>query len=201
MRTARWLRLKARAGRLLLAILIVAAGAGILWYRLLPVEIEPEVPAGPPTGDSKADMVTREFRHVETRMDRTLWVLESAQAEIFEQQARLRSVKILWYGESGMTPIVITSEEGFVDFKKRYATLSGKVRVERADGAVLRTESLVFDEGRKLLRAPQPLTIDTPDFTLRGERLDANLSTQHIKLRGPVLGEIRGGALSHPRPS
>jgi LPS export ABC transporter protein LptC len=199
--TARRLRLKASAGRLLLVILVVAAGAGVVWYRHLALEVEQEAPAGPPAGDSKADMVTREFRHVETRMDRTLWVLESARAEVFEQQAHLSTVKIHWYGESGTVPLVITSEEGLVDFKKRYAELSGKVRVERADGAVLQTERLIFDEGRKLVRAPLPLTIDTPNFTLRGERLDANLDTQHVTLRGPVLGEIRGGALLQQRPS
>jgi LPS export ABC transporter protein LptC len=199
--TARRLRLKDRAGRFLLVILVLAAGAGVVWYRQLAVDVDPEVPAGPPTDDTKADMVIREFRHAETRMDRTLWVLESAQAEVFEQQARLRSVKIHWYGETGTVPLVITSEEGLVDFKKRYATLSGKVRVERSDGAVLLTERLIFDEGRKLLRAPLPLTISTPNFTLRGERLDADLETQHVTLRGPVMGEIRGGSLLGQRPS
>lgn len=194
-------RIKDRAGRLLLVTLVVAAGAGVVWYRQLTVDEEPRAPVGPPAGDIKADMVTREFRHAETRMDRTLWVLESAQAEIFEQQAHLRAVKIHWYGEMGMIPLVITSEEGLVDFKKRYATLSGKVRVERADGAVLLTERLIFDEGRKLLRAPLPLTIATPNFTLRGERLDANLSTEHVTLRGPVTGELRGGAPPRQRPS
>jgi LPS export ABC transporter protein LptC len=199
--TARRLRLKASAARLLLVILVLAAGAGVVWYRQLAVDVFPEVPAGPPADDTKADMVIREFRHAETRMDRTLWVLESAQAEVFEQQARLRSVKIHWYGETGTVPLVITSEEGLVDFKKRYATLSGKVRVERSDGAVLLTERLIFDEGRKLLRAPLPLTISTPNFTLRGERLDADLETQHVTLRGPVMGEIRGGSLLGQRPS
>jgi LPS export ABC transporter protein LptC len=199
--TARRLRLKARAGRLLLVVLVVAAGAGVVWYRQLAIDVDSEVPTGPPADDTKADMVIREFRHAETRMDRTLWVLESAQAEVLDQQARLRSVKIHWYGEIGTVPIVITSEEGLVDFKKRYATLSGKVRVERADGAVLLTERLIFDEGRKLLRAPLPLTITTPNFTLRGGRLDADLDTQHVTLRGPVMGEIRGGALLGQRPS
>jgi LPS export ABC transporter protein LptC len=199
--TARRLRLKASAARLLLVILVLAAGTGVVWYRQLAVDVDYEAPAGPPADDTKADMVIREFRHAETRMDRTLWVLESAQAEVYEQQARLRSVKIHWYGETGTVPLVITSVEGLVDFKKRYATLSGKVRVERSDGAVLLTERLIFDEGRKLLRAPLPLTISTPNFTLRGERLDADLETQHVTLRGPVMGEIRGGSLLGQRPS
>jgi LPS export ABC transporter protein LptC len=199
--TTRRLRIKARAGRVLLAFLVVAAGAGVLWYRQLTVEVDPQAPAGPPAGDTRADMVTRDFRHAETRMDRTLWVLESAQAEVFAEQARLHTVKIHWYGEPGMIPLVITSAEGLVDFKKRYATLSGKVRVERADGAVLLTERLIFDEGRKLLRAPLPLTIATANFTFAGERLDANLATQHITLRGRVMGEVRSGALLRRRPS
>jgi LPS export ABC transporter protein LptC len=199
--SARRLRLKARAGRVLLALLVVAAGAAVFWYRRLAPDDVPPAPAVLPAGDPRAEMVTREFRHVETRMDRTMWILESAQAVIFDEQAHLHSVKVHWYGEPGTVPVVITSEEGLVNFKKRAASLSGKVRLERADGAVLLTESLVFDEDRKLLIAPAPITISTPNFTFQGKRLDADLAAEKITLRGPVVGEVRGGALLRKRPS
>jgi LPS export ABC transporter protein LptC len=146
-------------------------------------------------------MVTRDFRHVETRMDRTVWVLESARAEIFEDKAILHTVKITWYGEPGEITVVITSTEGTVDFRNRNAELRGDVRLERADGAALSTEEIFWDDKSKLLRAPSPVVITTPNFTFRGEGLAANFKTERITLQGRVQGEIRGGALVKPWPS
>jgi LPS export ABC transporter protein LptC len=199
--TARGLRFKAGAGRVLLARLVASAAAGVFWSRSLPPDADAPAPGGPPTGDRRAEMVTRDFRHVETRLNRTIWILESAQAEIIDETARLKTVKVTWYGEEGSLPVVITSTEGQVDFRKRNAALAGSVRLERADGAVLVTERLLWDDGRKHLRAPLPVVITTPSFTFRGQRLDANLETEQFLLHGGVRGEIRVGAVAPTRPS
>jgi LPS export ABC transporter protein LptC len=192
----RWLRIKAHAGRLLLACLVVSVVASVFWYRRQRADDQPQAPAAIVGNDSGAEMVTRDFRHVETRMDRTIWVLEAARAEIFEDRAKLHAVKVTWYGEPGAITVVITSAEGTVDFRDRQAELRGDVRVERADGAVLRTETITWDEKTKMLRAPAAVVITTPNFTFRGAGLDANLGTEHVTLRGRVQGEIRSSSLA-----
>jgi len=197
----RWLRIKARAGRVLLACLVVTVVASVFWFRRLTVEDQQQAPTGLPVNDTKAEMVTRDFRHVETRMDRTVWVLESARAEISGDQASLQTVKITWYGEPGEVAVVITSAEGKVDFKQRTAELRGAVRLARADGAVLSTEVIFWDDKSKSLRAPLSVVITTPSFTIRGDSLVANLKTERITLQSRVHGEIRGGPLVKPRPS
>ena len=201
MRATRWLRIKAHAGRVLLACLAVSVAASVFWFRRLTVEDQQQSPAGLPVNDSKAEMVTRDFRHVETRMDRTVWVLESARAEISGDQASLHTVKITWYGEPGEVTVVITSTEGTVDFRDRKAELRGDVRLERADGAVLSTEEIFWDDKSKLMLAPLPVVITTPSFTIRGDSLVANLKTERITLQSRVNGEIRGGSPVKPRPS
>lgn len=201
MSATRRLRIKAQAGRVLLACLVLSIVASVFWFRRLTVEDQQQAPAGLPVNDTKAEMVTRDFRHVETRMDRTVWVLESARAEIFEDKANLHTVKITWFGEPGEITVVITSAEGTVDFRNRKAELRGDVRLERADGAVLSTEEIFWDDRSKLLRAPLPVVITTPNFTVRGDSLVADLKTEHITLRERVNGEIRGGSLGKSRPS
>lgn len=201
MSATRWLRIKARAGRVLLVALIVSVVASVFWYRRMTVEEQPQAPVGLPVNDTKAEMVTRDFRHVETRMDRTIWVLESARAEIFEDRANLHTVKVTWYGEPGDITVIISSAAGTVDFRDRKAELRGDVRIERADGAVVRTENLFWDEKTKMMRAPLPVVITTPNFTFSGESLDADLATQHITLRGRVHGEILGDSLEKSRPN
>ena len=201
MSATRWLRVKAHAGRLLLACLVVSVVASVFWYRRMAVDDRSQAPAGIPSNDTTAEMVTRDFRHVETRMDRTIWVLESARAEVFEDNASLHTVKVTWFGEPGEVTVVITSSEGTVNFRDRNAELRGDVRVERADGAVLRTEKLLWNEKTKFLQAPLPVVITTPNATFRGQSLDANLATERIILRGRVQGEILGGSLAAARPS
>lgn len=201
MSTARRLRLKAGAGRVLLALLVASAVAGGVWYRSIPVDLDRTTPGDPPSAERRAEMVTRDFRHVETRMDRTIWILEAAQAEIFKETAHLSRVKVTWFGKEGSLPVVITSADGEVDFRNRKAALSGAVRVERSDGAVMVTDWLLWDEGRKHLRAPRPVVITTPNFTFRGERFDANLETEQFLIHGGVQGDIRFGAVAPARRS
>lgn len=66
--------------RALLGVLLVTAAGTVLWYRQLGGE-GPEQPLPLPDNDLRAQMVTRNFRHVETKMDRTIWVLEARKAE------------------------------------------------------------------------------------------------------------------------
>ena len=197
----RWLRIKARAGRVLLACLVVSIVASVFWFRRMSDEEQQQAPPGVPVNDTKAEMVTRDFRHVETRMDRTVWVLESDRAEMFADRANLHSVKITWYGEPGDVTVVITSAEGTVDFRDRKAELRGNVRLERADGAVLSTEEVYWDDEKKVFRAPRPVVITTPNFTVRGEGLVAKLKSERITLRGRVTGEIRVGSVLKPQRS
>lgn len=186
-------RLRTAARRILLTALLVAAAGGAIWFRGLDRGGESGPPPAVTEAPADAEMVTRDFRHVETRMDRTIWILEAKRAVVREEKAQLTTVKITWYGEPGSVPVVITSDAGRIDFGKRNAVLNGHVRAERADGTVLETERLAFDEGRRLLNAPLPVVISAPTFTFRGSGLTANVAQRSVRLRGRVEGEIRGG--------
>lgn len=201
MKATRWLQIKQRAGRVLLAGLVVSLVAGVFWYRRVAVDEQPQAPAVFPTNDTAADMVSRDFRHVETRMDRTIWILEAARAEVFEDRANLHAVKVTWFGEPGDITVIVTSEEGTVDFRDRNADLRGNVRIERADGAVLQTDKVLWDEHTKKLQAPLPVVITTPNFTFRGDGLEADLGAERIVLRGRVQGEVRSITPVKLRPS
>lgn len=192
MRARRPLRMSQRVGRVLLVCLLLAAGGGVLWYRHLAEDVVPEAPPLVPDNDTKAQMVTRDFRHVETRLDRTIWVLEARKAEVFEDDARLKTVKITWYGEEeGQLPVVITSATGQVNFRNHDAVLDGEVRIVRADGARLSTEHLFWTDAEKTLRAPQEVLIESDTLTIRGETMLANLKERWIRLSRQVRGEIR----------
>lgn len=201
MKAARWLEVKARAGRVLMALLIVSAAAGLLWYRRQASQSGPPLPEDIPISDRKAEMVTRDFRHVETRMDRTIWILEAKEAMIYENKTKLWTVKITWYGEAGSVPVVVTSDEGVLLFKSMDAVLTGKVRLERADGSVLTTDELQWSNSVKMLRSRGPVLITTPTFTFQGDRLEADLEQQKFRIDGQVQGDFKGGSARPHLPS
>lgn len=185
-------RLRTVTRRLLLAVLLAASAGGVLWFRGLDRGEDAAPPPAVMAPAAGAEMVTRDFRHVEVRMDRTVWILEAKQAEVRGEQAQLTAVKITWYGDQGDDPVVITSEAGRIDFGGRTAVLTGRVRAARADGAALETEELTYDEARKLLLAPAAVLLTTPTSSFRGTALTANLERRWVKLSGRVEGEIRG---------
>lgn len=180
--------------RALLALLLLTAAGSVVWYRHLGGDA-PEQPLPLPDNDARAQMVTRNFRHVETKMDRTIWVLEARKAEIFEESARLHTVKITWYGEEeGQLPVIITSKAGRMNFKSRNAALLGSVRIARADGTMLKTEQLFWTDARKMLRAPGRVLIKSEGVAVRGDRMEADVRQKWVKLSGQVRGEIQPGS-------
>lgn len=201
MRAARWLQIKARFGRVLMAVLILSAAAGVIWFRRQASDTSEPAPPELPAGDSKAEMVIRDFRHVETRMDRTIWVLEAKEAEIFENKASMNNVKVTWYGEPGMVSVVATCDEGILYLKTQDALLQGNVRLARTDGSVLVTDLLYWTNSLKLLKSGGPVVITTPSFTFRAKRLKADLEQQKFQIEGDVKGEILGSALRGRSPS
>jgi LPS export ABC transporter protein LptC len=185
-------RLRARIGSVLLAVIILSAAGGVLWYRrTMREEGTAAAPPAGPRNSSKAQMVTRDFKHVEMRMDRVVWILEAKQAEMFEDTARLSAVKITYYGEkSGQAPVVITSRRGVVSLTKHDADLSGDVRAVRADGATLETDRLVWEDAEKTLTAPTAVTIRSRRMTLRGDKMWANVTGQWVKVSGGVRADV-----------
>jgi LPS export ABC transporter protein LptC len=178
-------------GKALLAIIVVTAAASFLWYRHVQKKEDPEsAPPSAPMMASTAQMITRDFRHVETRLDKTIWVLEAAVAEIFEKKARLQRVKITYYGEEE-EPVVITGRRGRVDLGNWDAVLFGAVRIVGRDDSVLKTRRLEWDNARQVLTAPWPVRVRSTHLDVRGVRMTANLEENWVRIEGRVHTVIR----------
>jgi len=186
-----FLAVRKHGGRALLGCLVITATVSFLWYRHVQEKKGPGGEAPPaPMIESRAQMVTRDFRHVETRLEKTIWVLEAAVAEIFEEKARLQRVKITYYGEE-KDPVVITGRRGRVDLGNWNAVLFGEVRVVGRDGSVLKTRRLEWDNDAQLLTAPWPVRVRSRYGELRGVRMTANLEENWVRIEGRVQTVIR----------
>ena len=181
-------------GPALLGLITVTAVATLLWFRSLEGEVGGGVPApSPPVIDSLAQMLTRDFRHVETRLNKTVWILEAAVAEIFEKKARLLRVKLTYFGKNDK-PVVVTGRRARVDLEKWNAELFGDVRVVGSDGSVLKTNRLVWDNRAEKLSAPWPVRYRSERLDVRGRGMTADLKKHKVTVKGRVKSTVRPAA-------
>lgn len=186
-----YLVIRKYGGPALLGMIGVTAVATLLWFRSLQGETADGVPApSPPVIDSLAQMLTRDFRHVETRLNKTVWILEAAVAEIFEKKARLQRVKLTYYG-SNEKPVVVTGRRARVDLDLWDAELSGDIRIVGSDGSVLKTKRLVWENRSEQLSAPLPVKYRSERLDVRGRGMTANLKSQKITIKGRVKSTVR----------
>jgi LPS export ABC transporter protein LptC len=178
-------------GRLLLGLIAVTAVASVLWFRSLEGEVGTgQLPPSAPVIDSRAQMITRDFRHVETRMNRTAWILEAAVAEIFEKKARLQRVKITYFGRDDK-PVIVTGRRARVDLGSWNAELFGDVRIVGYDGSILKTRRLVWDNRSQRLKAPWPVKIRSRHLDVTGRRMVADVGKQLVRIIGRVNSVVR----------
>lgn len=181
-----FLKVRKYGGRVLLSGMVIVAVSTVFWFRHVQrAKEEGPAPPSSPLIESQAQMITRDFKHVETRMDRTIWVLEAAVAEIFHQKARLMRVKITFYGNSD-EPVVITGRHALVDMENWDAELFGDVRAVGSDGSVLKTRKLEWSNGRQILRAPWPVQIRNKRGVMTGRQAVAKVDEKWFKILGRV---------------
>lgn len=181
-----YLAIRKYVGGGLLVFIVLSSLGGILWYRLNGSSREAgEADLEEPLTMGKAQMITRDFRHVETRLNRTMWILEASVAEIFENRARLRMVKITYFGGKAR-PVVLTGQRGRVDLRNWNAVLTGDVRAVRDDGSILETRRLIWEDQDKTLRAPLTVKIKSRNFNIRGKNMVADINQEWVKFSGGV---------------
>jgi LPS export ABC transporter protein LptC len=178
------------ARRGLLAGIVVTVVTATFWYRHQQDGNKGDSPLPPAHFvESKAQMITRDFRHVETRMNRTAWIVEASVAEIFLNKARLMRVKITYFGDSEEATL-ITGRQALVDLESWDAELFGDVRAVGQDGTVMKTRKLQWNNRDQTLLAPWPVRIRGPYGQIEGRKLLANVDKKWVRIVGRVATEF-----------
>ena len=184
------LTVRKHARRALLAGIVVTVLTAVFWYRFQQRATEGGPPVPPtPVVESGAQMVTRDFRHVETRMNRPAWIVEASLAEIFMNKARLMRVKVTYFGD-GEERTIITGRQALVDLVTWDAELVGDIRAVGHDGTVMKTRKLQWNNRDQTLLAPWPVTIRSPRGRIEGRKLLANVEKKWVRIVGRVATEF-----------
>ena len=136
------------------------------------------------TGEQLPDQVISNFSITETTRTKKEWSLEAQKAYIYEKRNVLEAqlIKITFFDEGGGVRSVLTARRGSLDRNSNDMQAREDVAVTGADGVVLRTESLSWQNQKREIVSDDSVTVIRHGDTLTGWgfRGDADLTEFEI---------------------
>jgi LPS export ABC transporter protein LptC len=159
------------------AAAIAAAGCGS--------ESEPPAPSDK-TGLPNQEVL--EFSLTESVQGSKSWTLFADKAEVFEKKgySNVRGVKVDFYDPEGKVTSVLTSKRGRVDDARKDLEAFGDVVVRTADGIVLETETLHWDNARGIIWSDDFVTVTKGEEVLTGYGLESDPDLSHVRVKDQV---------------
>ena len=141
------------------------------------------------------------------QLERRSWKLKGKRAVISEKSSRMRIEQVtIWVfvsDNSSVKPtpnlplstnlptqevdLVITAEQGLIEWDDNRVTLTGNVVLLRNDGSEVHTETAIYNAKQEILTIPKPVRVLREGHTLHGSGLIYNVSKGELNLKQPVL--------------
>lgn len=191
--------------RLLLFIVFVACGAGVVYLLTIREATRTTSQASRPL---PSQVLTLETLHLRYQDGAALRLEVWAKSGAYDEQTRqmlLGTVRFNLYeiaptrspangasaaASPGTAPLVElrgTANQALVDTRAEQLVLQGSVHLLRGPDIEIRTEHLVYDRARQLVRAPQEVWIRSDETFQRGRGLVYSIPEERLTLDAPVL--------------
>ncbi|MCH8077206.1 MAG: LPS export ABC transporter periplasmic protein LptC [SAR324 cluster bacterium] len=177
--------------RLLFFIAFMAMGTGLLIWLLgtepVPESATPETPREP---GAMMHMTEVAIRQMEGNWLR--WELWARSANLLDDAntVQFRSVRFKLYGNKPGDPVFMgSSKAARLVGKPPRVILQGDVVLKRGTLLEIRTENLVFDQKKNLVRAPGKVFLKTPRTIHSGDSLIYFLAEDSLTLTRPFFAQ------------
>lgn len=177
--------------RLLFFIAFMGLGTGLLIW-ILATEPAPETTTRetPREAGTLMKMTQVAIRQMEGNWLR--WELWARSAIFLDDAntARFRSVRFKIYGKNPGDPVLLgRSKEARLVGKPPRIILEGDVVLEKKGVMEIRTEKLVFDQRKNMMRAPGKVVMKTPQAIHSGDSLTYFLAEEQLTLTRPFFAQ------------
>ncbi len=177
--------------RLLFFIAFMGMGTGLLIW-MLGTEPVPATATRETRREQGAPMKMTEVAIRQMEGNWLRWELWARSASLLNDAntARFRSVRFKIYGKKPGEPVITgRSREARIVGKPPRITLQGDVVLEKRGVMEIRTENLVFDQRKNLLRAPGKVWMKTPQAIHSGDSLTYFLAEERLNLTRPFIAQ------------
>lgn len=177
--------------RLLFFIAFMGMGTGLMIWMLATEPVpETTVRESRPEPGTLMNMTEVAIRQMEGNSLR--WELWARNADLLQDAntARFREVRFKIYPQKPGDPILLgRSEKARLIGKPPRIVLQGNVVLERGKEMEIRTENLVFDQSKNMVRAPGRVWVKTPRTIHRGDSLTYFLAEETLTLTRPFFAQ------------
>ena len=118
------------------------------------------------------------------------YTLEALKAYVYDpaQRVDVTGLRVLFYDEVGGVSSTLVADEGSIYSRNEDLVARGHVVVRTSDSTKLETDSLAWNNQRRLVRTDADLVIETPKGRIEGKGLVSDAGLTKIDILSPVQG-------------
>ncbi len=141
--------------------------------------------------DAEADLVIKGLHLTETSGDKLLWEIEADSAQVYQEQqsAQLKNIRLTLYEEQRQI-LKLRSDNGRLDIQNRDMSVEGQVVAHLPDGLTFETNSLTWENQKRLISTSEPVNISRDNIKIRGMGLVADVGLEKFTLHNGVTTVI-----------
>jgi LPS export ABC transporter protein LptC len=125
------------------------------------------------------------YNYVEDGIHKWGLVADSGNYDIKSDTIHLNKVKVVFYPEKG-GELHLEADEGSYDQTRQLVWLTGNVKGRDDQGMTLHTESLTYEEAKRLVDTDAPVVVAGPAFTIRSIGMQFYMPTQEVRFKQRV---------------
>ncbi len=126
----------------------------------------------------------------ESSSGKRLYTLEAQKAYVYDpvQRVDVTGVRVLFFSEAGGVNSTLVADEGSIYSQDEDLVAHGHVVVRTSDSTLLTTDSLAWDNTRRLVRTDANVVIETPKGRVAGKGLVSDAGLNKVDILSPVQG-------------
>jgi LPS export ABC transporter protein LptC len=134
---------------------------------------------------TRPDQEISGFTLTQTQDGRRVWSLRAREALVFEESDRVEAtgVRVDFYGREAELQSTLTAGKGVIVRRTNAIEVEGSVVVTSADGTVLTTERLLWDERTGRIRSDTAVRVTKGSDVVTGSGMEADPDLRNLKVR------------------
>jgi LPS export ABC transporter protein LptC len=164
-----------------------------LLFILLLVGCGGEESGSPGSPGTRADQEIDGFTLTQTQEGRRVWSLRADNALIYEDADRVEMtvVRFDFFDEEGEPRSTLTADEGTVLRRTNDIEVFGNVVVYAADGTILTTERLTWNERTGKIESDREVSVTKGRDVMRGVGVEADPDLKNIRVKRDFRAYVR----------
>ena len=140
-----------------------------------------------------ADQEVDGFTLTQTREGARVWSISAEHALIYEDADRVEMIdlRVDFFDEAGEVRSTLTANEGVLARRTSDMEVLGDVVVYAADGTVLTTEKLTWDERKGQVETDRPVRVTKGRDVMTGVGLEADPDLKNIRVKSDFKAYVR----------